>query len=398
MQSLFSGIRYPKPLFSSSFPTTSRTRPASNAGPTSFQSSLISAKSSPQTQDQFELCFSGSTVRTPTVTSTASVVFSGTSQKQKDLRELFPQGIRQLLFRQQGYPSCGILAIIFALSNNPHGAKLLENIITVQRDKNDGNKITAYQLIYPGQPEHPVTILPSELKNYGGVQSKGKGVQLLELGYAKLKQQLQPESYGNIPADEVLNVYNTYFEHHDNNAQAFKDFTGWPVELIVSNPEQSAAAPENSKVTVNKSFWDESPDVKNFSAEYTKYLKRERPDPPELKPEDIEKIKRQLLKMAKSPDRYIITGQTVGTREEARSLPFEEMLLDNHGLVFRWHVYANEKIDNHRQGQWLVNPHDTQLPLFLPWDGYDNVFRCFNSLTVIEVPKEVRQQSQSKDS
>lgn len=116
----------------------------------------------------------------PVSRPTSSRRTSATTNRQArplSTQPIFEDDLKSIHFQQKrGTQTCYLLAAFDNIFNHPQGQKILD-LIKIDQIEN------GYEVTFPGQPDHPITVHHEELGQY--VQSKTRGVAILEQAYLK---------------------------------------------------------------------------------------------------------------------------------------------------------------------------------------------------------------------
>lgn len=240
-------------------------------------------------------------------TNTQDTVGFGKTARNLHVRSM-PSNIKSLHLAQGALNDCQLLSVLFALSRNRTGTRLLSRMIHPQKNGD-------FLIEFKPYPHLKIPVRAAEIRDQRkmmeGFQPKqvrgSLEARILEVAYARLMKTLHPLKYRKIPDHKVLDVYNSK-EYHYSSSKVIGDFTGWQIEPVrIANTETALKAFE---------------------------------------------------RYADNPDRYVMTTFTKQPVTENKFLDLGDKIRGTHG-------FAVETIDLPNQQISLRDPHNTDVGIHM---------------------------------
>ncbi len=274
----------------------------------------------------------------------------------KDVLELFPQGLKDLVFQQGTLENCYFLASVDALSRNPYGRRRLMQLI---RPLGGG----IYDVYFPGKPGSVYRVTLADLAMPCFRQASLRNGEPLALIRLKPSQgargvQILEHAFGQMLLDLKGDRSHPWIAYPDGaSALAMLALTGHPPGLEIS-----------TRVAKNRA-WEDS---NSFLAESL------------TKPELLDAVAYELNQLSRHPARNLVTVGTPAEELAAFNAQDGTPYVDKVLRFLAGHEFSVRHIDAQRRTLTLVDPHDTGPTLTL---SYAEFFRYFNYLQATPVPE-----------
>lgn len=254
-----------------------------------------------------------------------------------------------LFFKQGGASDCFFLAVVDKLSRHPQGTASLKKLVR-QIDKD------TWILRFPTAPHVPFKVTREELEQNQGWKSVAQGplgVNILEVGYQKLKKYQNPTKF----ADLLTQSGKSDYLDENLGHMAFADLTGWKTGFIMAEP---GVIQEKSK---------------SFKAAS------------QTNPTTRLMVEQVFAQAAAHPDTFLLTACTQQTDDHR--------LLNKEKEIAPFHDYAIRHIDPQARTVTLANPWDNRNKVeTLTYDEFMDYY-CYVAIAMVppRVPEGMPQET-----